>query len=742
MHSRITGLCLIFVLLMGASALAMDFKTKPKLAFYPLVAKSEEAISFTEAVSTQLFNNIERTDSFEIVERKKVESVLLQDAATIASMSQETLNSVATKAGFDVFIVGTVSRGVDGIAHIDLQMTGSSSRSAYYAESFRIPEFELQKRLQEIAEVVVAKVKGFTAAPTQSKIGCPGNLAATGTPRSVRLKWAPTPSSQVVGYAVLRSTSPTGTFVQIATTTKPGYTDANLKLNEIFYYKVKAISKSGIECELSDPVVGKTALAPLPPIFMDIKVELTGARLNWYSRPYSGSDRNLVTAGYQIYRKAADETDFRSIARVSAGAASYVDNDMRNGVTYSYALTSVNPDNVESEFSSVLESKTAQAAANVKARGSARKVLLTWTPSDLPGIDGYLIYRAAGTAENFKKVGQASGKSASSYQDNGLEDDSTYWYRIAASVGGEESPKSDPVSATTRQRPPAPAAPTASNNEPRRVVLTWKGTGAPEDEVKGYRLYRAAQKDGEFAKVAEVTADKNSYNDGLAGKGGFKLFTSDSKPLGDGTTYWYRFTCFNEAGSESLPSETVSATTRPLLPAPKQLKASSGMAGKIALSWESAPEFIEYEVYRGAVGQNEVTRLKTVKESTYEDREVEHGTSYIYAVKGIDENEIPSLITTSVTGSTKPKPKAPWGLNVKDQGGAKLIQWEPSPEKDVVRYIVYRKNFMGIFQKLQPVYGTSFVLEVGKGTHELRVSAEDSDGLESDKSDVLSVEFN
>jgi fibronectin type 3 domain-containing protein len=475
---------------------------------------------------------------------------------------------------------------------------------------------------------------------------------------------------------------------------------------------------------------------------MEIKAELTGARLNWYSRPYSGSDRNLVTAGYQIYRKAADETDFHSIARVNADAASYVDNDMRNGVTYSYALTSVNPDNVESEFSSVLESKTAQAAANVKATGGARKVLLSWTPSDLPGIDGYLIYRAAGAAENYKKVGQASGKSASSYQDNGLEDNSTYWYRIAASVGGGESPKSDPVSATTRQRPPAPAAPAASNNEPRRVVLTWKATGAPEDEVKGYRLYRAAQKDGAFALVAEVGGDQSSYNDGLAAKGGFKLFTSDSKPLADGATYWYRITCFNGAGSESLPSETVSATTRPLLPAPKQLKASSGLAGKVTLSWESAPEFKEYEVYRGAVGQNEVTRLKTVKEGTYEDSEVEHGASYIYAVKGIDENEIPSLITTSVTGSTKPRPKAPWGLKVKDQGGAKLIQWEPSPEKDVVRYIVYRKNFVGIFQKLQPVYGTSFVLEVSKGTHELRVSAEDSDGLESEKSDVLSVEFN
>lgn len=51
--------------------------------------------------------------------------------------------------------------------------------------------------------------------------------------------------------------------------------------------------------------------------------------------------------------------------------------------------------------------------------------------------------------------------------------------------------------------------------------------------------------------------------------------------------------------------------------------------------------------------------------------------------------------------------------------------------------IVCRKNFAGMFQKPQPVYETSFVLEVAKGTHELKVAAEDADGLESEKSDVL-----
>lgn len=59
----------------------------------------------------------------------------------------------------------------------------------------------------------------------------------------------------------------------------------------------------------------------------------------------------------------------------------------------------------------------------------------------------------------------------------------------------------------------------------------------------------------------------------------------------------------------------------------------------------------------------------------------------------------------------------------------------------MVRYIVYRKNFVGIFETAAGLRD-SFVLEVAKGAPELKVAAEDGDGLESEKSDVLTVEFN
>lgn len=749
MLRKITALCLFFIIMASAGAFAMEFKAKPKLAFYPLVARSVEAIPFTEALSTQLFNSIERTDFFEIVERKKVEGAIAQDAATLAAMPQDSLYNVATKAGFDVFILGNVGRA-DNMAIVDLKLVGSNSRNAYFAGTFRIPEFELQQKMQEMVDTVVAKVKSFSAAPppTETKIGCPANLTVSGTPKSIKLKWAKSDSPQVIGYAVMRSSTMDGAYLQIATTTKPGYTDDNLKLNETYYYKVKAISKSGIECELTAPLVGKTAPAPLPPIFIDIKTDLAGARLNWYSRPYSGSDRNQVTTGFQIHRKAADETDFSPIAKVDAKAVTYLDSDMRNGVSYSYALTAFNPDGVESELSSVLDAKVPQAVSNLKAAAGNRKIQLGWTPNDSKIVEGYAIYRSDTQEGGYKSVGQVRGRSSHSFADSGLEDGSTYWYRVSAVLDGKtETPLSDAVSAATRPRPASPTGLTASSGEPRRVVLSWLPRGSAEDGLKGYNLYRAVEKDGEFVKIAELGLGKNSFTDDRekGAKGASKLtslMSDGSKPLTDGATYYYRITCFNEAGSESLPSEAISATTRPLLPSPQQLKATSGLPAKVTINWESTPEFKEYEVYRGTVGQNEVTRIKTVKEPFYVDSSVDHGTSYIYAVKGIDSFGIPSIISTSVTGSTKARPAAPKGVMVKDLQGRKVLEWQANPEKDVFRYNVYKKNFVGMFLKQQTVFGTTYPIEAAKGKHELRVTAEDGDGLESDKSDVVTIEIN
>ena len=751
MPRTISALSLFLLLLTSTAALALDFQTKPKLAFYPFVAKSVDAISYTEEISTQLFNNVARTDYFEILERKKVESAIAQEGVPLAALTRETLFAIGNRAGFDLCIIGRVSRA-ENAALIDLQVIGSGARSSYYAESFRILDFELPKKLQEIAGRIVLKVQGFEhgAAPAEKSVTGPVGLEARGGPRSIRLKWSPLDSRQVIGYAIMRANSPDGSFVQIAASTEPSYTDANLKLNVTFHYKVKAISSSGIECQLSEAVVGKTSVAPHTPILMEIKNDPSGALLSWYARPAAGEDSNLIASGFQIYRKARGDKDFLPIAKVGPQTLSYLDRAMKKGVVYSYALTSFNAREVESELSSTLEASSALVAGNLTASGGRRRVLLKWTPNDSAQVEGYYVYRSALAEGEYRRIGQVSGRSGNFFLDAGLKDGSSYFYRLTAMLDGNmETPPSDSVSATTDQRPTPPAALTAAGGQPRKVTLSWQRAGS-DQEIQGYRLYRANSPEGEFVKVAEIPVGQNGYTDDRQ-KGAdkayltrFSSFMGDgSAPLADGTTYCYRVSAFNDVGSESLPSATVSATTKPAPEAPRHLTASSGQVRKVTLSWEqnSGAGIKEYLVYRGAAGQKEVQELKSVKEPPFVDDSLPDGAAYLYAVKQVDADDLTSPLSFPVDGVTKARPAAPKALALTVVDGRKGIGWEPNPERDLALYVVYRKGMVGLFQRLQAVDRNFFPLEGLKGKLELRVTAEDRDGLESDKSEPLLVEL-
>ena len=752
MPRKIFALSLFLLLLTSASAFALDFTTKPKLAFFPFLSQSVDAISFTEGISTQLFNNIERTDFFEIMERKQVESAIAQDGIPLAAMSKENLFAIGNRVGFDLCIIGQVSRA-DNAALIDLQVIGSGSRGSYYSETFRVSEFELPKKLQEIADKIVVKVKGFdhAPAPAEKSIAGPTALEIRGTPKSIKLKWTPPGSRQVIGYAILRANSPAGSFVQIATTTEPAYTDANLKLNETFYYQVKAIGKNGIECRLSEAVIGKTSVAPHPPIFMEIKTDPAGALLSWYDRPYSGDNANLVTSGFQIYRKARKEKEYLPLAKVGPKVQSYLDDAMKNGVVYSYALTSFNARDVESEFSSILEASSAQAAGGIQASsGGKRKVLLKWTPNDSELVDGYNVYRSQQADGVYQRIAQLRGRTSNFYLDAELEDGRSYYYRLAGVVSGNaETPRSEPVSATTGERPAPPARFSATGGQARKVTLRWK-SGKAEDEIEGYRLFRATSPEGEYLKIAEIPKNRDSYTDdrqkAATEKSYLTRFASmvhdGSVPLADGTTYYYRISCFNEVGSESVASETVSATTKVAPPAPKHVTASNGQVKKVTVSWEQSSEGVakEYQVYRGIAGQKEVQELANVREPFFVDTSLPDGALYIYAVKQVDSDDIASPLSFPATGGTKSRPAVPRALALTERDGIKGIAWQSNREKDLTLYVVYKKS-LGLFHKLRTVDTNFLPLDGLKGSLELRVVAEDRDGLESEESEIIKLDL-
>src|SRR3984893_6117088 len=221
-------------------------------------------------------------------------------------------------------------------------------------------------------------------------------------------------------------------------------------------------------------------------------------------------------------------------------ASSFIDTGLTNGTTYFYAVSAVNSVGKSGNSPSASATPTASAAAPAAPKGLTAtsgnaQASLTWAAST--GATGYRVKRAATSAGPFAQIAVPT---ASSLNDTGLINGTTYFYAVSAVNSVGESATSSVASATPTASVAGPASPTGltaiSGNA--QVSLTWAAsTGATSYHVK-----RATTSAGPFAQIAVPTA--SSLND---------------TGLINGTTYFYAVSAVNSVG-ESATSSVASAT--------------------------------------------------------------------------------------------------------------------------------------------------------------------------------------
>ena len=135
---------------------------------------------------------------------------------------------------------------------------------------------------------------------------------------------------------------------------------------------------------------------------------------------------------------------------------------------------------------------------------SASSIQLGW--SGVSGADGYTVYRSTSPGSGFSRVASISG---SSYDDTGLDADTTYYYRVYAynDVAGLGSAYSS-VSATTPWPPTADAGGPYSVNEGSVVTLSASGSHDPDGYIASYLW--DLDNDGQYDDDSGVTVDYNA----------------------------------------------------------------------------------------------------------------------------------------------------------------------------------------------------------------------------------------
>ncbi|MGH3004277.1 MAG: fibronectin type III domain-containing protein, partial [Gaiellaceae bacterium] len=128
-----------------------------------------------------------------------------------------------------------VATGVTGNGYLD---TGLTDGDAYYYTVTAVNGVGEGTPSNEVSATPQAASSSVPATPT-------GLSAVTAKGKGIQLTWDASSDPSVTSYEVYRSTTATGTFDAIATTTSPSYKDTSTSRGTTYFYYVTAVNAAG-----------------------------------------------------------------------------------------------------------------------------------------------------------------------------------------------------------------------------------------------------------------------------------------------------------------------------------------------------------------------------------------------------------------------------------------------------------------------------------------------------------------
>ena len=405
-------------------------------------------------------------------------------------------------------------------------------------------------------------------------------------------------------------------------------------------------------------------------------------RLEWTAPNDDGGSR--ITK-YKIYRSTISGWEFfhTSVGNV----LNYTDSGLFNGWTYYYKVSAVNRagEGPKSNELSATPADVPNAPTLTSAKAGDARVTLVWSApadDDESKILAYRVYRGTSSGEESLLIELGN---VLTYEDGGLANGQTYFYRVSAVNSAGEGPKSNEASATPAGLPLAPRNLVAEASD-AKVVLTWSApAGNGGSTITGYRVYRGTTSGGETL---------------LTGIG--NVLTFIDVELENGQTYHYQVSAVNAIG-EGARSNEATATPATIPSVPRSLSASGGIEQAV-LAWQ-APEsdggsvIIGFEVFRGTTsGEEDATPIGSTNGTTltYTNSGLEAGTYYyvVRAVNAIGESGPSNEAAATVIEEPLGPPTAPEDLEAEPGASKVTLTWCP-PVSDggsfITGYKVYRK---------------------------------------------------
>ena len=231
------------------------------------------------------------------------------------------------------------------------------------------------------------------------------------------------------------------------------------------------------------------------------------------------------------------------------------------------------------------------------------------------------------------------------YSNTGLAASTTYSYRVSAFNDAGSSAVSNSAAATTQTGSAPPATPSnlaATAVSASQINLSWNDNANNETGFKLERWTGSA-----WAQIAQLGANVTSYsNTGLTAS----------------TTYSYRVSAFNSAGSSAVSNSAAATTQTGLTPpaAPINLAATAVSTSQINLSWnDNANNETGFKLERWTGSAWAQIAQLAANVTSYSNTGLAAGTTYSYRVyaynsAGSSTSSNSASATTQVMAPTAP----------------------------------------------------------------------------------------
>ena len=322
---------------------------------------------------------------------------------------------------------------------------------------------------------------------------------------------------------------------------------------------------------------------------------------------------------YAVERKTGLGGSWAQVGSTTVSATTFTDLGVSQGNTYFYRVTAVNGGLSSTTSDELAVSVTAPPIPSplVATANSSSAITVSW-----PNIDsetGYKLERGSSATGPWTQIATPA-TDATTYQNTGLTQSTTYYFRIRSTNAIGDSGYSEIVTATTLLAPPAtPSIFYVASNYYYQVGLAWTDVSFEDT----YVLERSPTSSGTWAVLATLAANTISFND-----------TS----VAANTLYYYRIKAVNSAGTSSYYtiSNTTPAPTPPSTPSISMARVVS--ANQLQISWGNVLNETGYIIERRTDDPLSWQQVGTVTAdvTVFNDTTVTTGIQYSYRVTSVN----------------------------------------------------------------------------------------------------------